>query len=619
MKEVAFNEILGKDGIFIDGDWVESKDQDINGDVRLVQLADIGDGYFIDKSNRFLTQQKAKELKCTFLKEGDILIARMPDPLGRACIFPKLNIPCVTVVDVCIIRPDKDLVFAQWLKFLINSYEFRNRINKYITGTTRQRISRGNFSKLTFKLPSRSTQIHIANILTKAKNQITQRKESIRLLDEYLKSTFLEMFGDPALNIKKWEKKTLKKISIRFSDGPFGSNLKTEHYSEKGIQVIRLQNIGINHFIEDDISFVKELHYENVLKKYTCYPDDIVIATMGSPNVRASIVPKHLKVSINKADCVLCRVNTDLANPYYVSFLLNQNGFLHLASSFMHGQTRTRISSGQLANILIPIPPIELQTQFAQIVEKTEALKGQCQNSLQELENLYGSLSQRAFRGELEINNEENLRIAAEPISQYRIKASSTIPSNKRGFAKQVLGGKIVSLYKDDKNFTRIKFQKIQYLAEHIIEEDLQWNYYRQTAGPYDNKFMHSVALKLKHNKWFEERNYKYYPLEKSGDIEYYFHNYFGTKSEKLNNLFHLFKNSTEKFSEAVATIYAVWNNHIILCQEFNKENIKRDFFEWSDRKEDLFTEDEYEKALLWMQKHNIIPTGFGELIKERK
>jgi len=81
-------DLVGKEGVFVDGDWVESKDQDPNGDVRLIQLADIGDGIYRDKSARFLTNQKAIALNCTFLEQGDVLIARMPDPLGRTCIFP---------------------------------------------------------------------------------------------------------------------------------------------------------------------------------------------------------------------------------------------------------------------------------------------------------------------------------------------------------------------------------------------------------------------------------------------------------------------------------------------------------------------------------------------------
>ena len=95
-SKVTLPDLIGQTGIFVDGDWIESKDQDINGDVRLIQLADIGVGVYLNKSNRFMTTAKAKILKCTILKPGDILIARMPDPIGRACIFPGEEMPCVT-------------------------------------------------------------------------------------------------------------------------------------------------------------------------------------------------------------------------------------------------------------------------------------------------------------------------------------------------------------------------------------------------------------------------------------------------------------------------------------------------------------------------------------------
>ena len=84
----VIGDVLGGASIFSDGDWVESKDQDPKGDVRLIQLADVGDGVFRDRSNRFLTTSRARELRCTVLSRGDVLIARMPDPLGRACLFP---------------------------------------------------------------------------------------------------------------------------------------------------------------------------------------------------------------------------------------------------------------------------------------------------------------------------------------------------------------------------------------------------------------------------------------------------------------------------------------------------------------------------------------------------
>ncbi len=98
-------DILRDAELFTDGDWVESKDQDANGDVRLIQLADLGDGVWLNRSKRYMTSAKAAALKCTFLQDGDLLLGRMPDPLGRCCVFPGDTKPCVTVVDVCVIRP----------------------------------------------------------------------------------------------------------------------------------------------------------------------------------------------------------------------------------------------------------------------------------------------------------------------------------------------------------------------------------------------------------------------------------------------------------------------------------------------------------------------------------
>jgi type I restriction enzyme S subunit len=72
----SIQDLVGENGLFVDGDWVESKDQDPNGDIRLIQLADIGDGFYRNRSNRFLTNKKAIELNCTFLEKGDLLIAR---------------------------------------------------------------------------------------------------------------------------------------------------------------------------------------------------------------------------------------------------------------------------------------------------------------------------------------------------------------------------------------------------------------------------------------------------------------------------------------------------------------------------------------------------------------
>ncbi|RME58750.1 hypothetical protein D6779_05820 [Candidatus Parcubacteria bacterium] len=153
--------------VFTDGDWVESKDQDPEGDVRLTQLADIGDGEWLDKSARFLTAKKASELRCTFLREGDVLVARMPDPLGRATVFPGDSMPCVTVVDVCILRPNPTRFHSTFLMHAINTIGVRWQIQRYATGTTRKRISRGNLGKVVIYCPPLAKQIEFGSFADK--------------------------------------------------------------------------------------------------------------------------------------------------------------------------------------------------------------------------------------------------------------------------------------------------------------------------------------------------------------------------------------------------------------------------------------------------------------------
>jgi type I restriction enzyme S subunit len=176
-------ELLAEAEVFVDGDWVESKDQDPNGEVRLVQLADIGDGIYINKSARFLNRQTAIRLKCTSLKIGDLLIARMPDPLGRACIFPGDPKESVTVVDVCIIRPARTGPDPVWLMCSINSRGFRGLIAREATGTTRERISRGNLSRLRIIAPPFALQRDFARRAAAVEKLKTAHRASLAELD----------------------------------------------------------------------------------------------------------------------------------------------------------------------------------------------------------------------------------------------------------------------------------------------------------------------------------------------------------------------------------------------------------------------------------------------------
>ena len=179
--------LVGREGVFKDGDWVESKDQDPNGDVRLIQLADIGDGEFRDRSSRFLTYAKALELRCTFINKGDVLVARMPDPLGRACIFPGDKKKSVTVVDVCVVRPEMDDISKRWLMYFINAPAFRAAVASLQSGSTRKRISRKNLAKISLPVPPSDEQKRIVAEIEKQFSRLDEAVDNLKRVKANLK------------------------------------------------------------------------------------------------------------------------------------------------------------------------------------------------------------------------------------------------------------------------------------------------------------------------------------------------------------------------------------------------------------------------------------------------
>jgi type I restriction enzyme S subunit len=149
---------------FVDGDWIESKDQSESG-IRLLQLADIGIREFINKSSRFVSEETFKRLRCFEVLPNDVLIARMPEPIGRACIIEDIGQKMITAVDCCIARVDNSHSFNRYLLHLLNTREFLHNANLLASGTTRQRIARKSLEEIKVPKPELGVQLKIAKEL----------------------------------------------------------------------------------------------------------------------------------------------------------------------------------------------------------------------------------------------------------------------------------------------------------------------------------------------------------------------------------------------------------------------------------------------------------------------
>ena len=391
---IPLADVLFDAEVFTDGDWVETKDQDPNGDVRLTQLADVGDGRWINKSTRFLTSEKARQLKCTYLRSGDLLVARMPDPLGRCCVFPGDSMRCVTVVDVCVIRPNQHRVDNRYLMHVINAPYGRRGISRHIAGTTRRRISRKNLGKVEIPLPPLAEQRRIARILDTADALRAKRHEALAQLDTLLQSIFLDMFGDPVTNPMGWEEPRLEDLCKKVIDCPHS----TPRWTESGVVCLRTSNLGKGEWKWTDTRFVSEEDYTERTRRGQILPNDIILSREGTVGVLA-LVDDGMRLCMGQR-LVQLRVNDSQLAPRFLLNLLLHSLAPEQLGRLMAGSTSKHLNVKELRKLPVLLPPLEIQRRFSAIAESVERQKARQRAHLAELDTLFASLQARAFRGD---------------------------------------------------------------------------------------------------------------------------------------------------------------------------------------------------------------------------
>lgn len=247
LKNLAGNELNS----FTDGDWIESPYIKDHG-IRLVQTGNIGDGFFRNENKKYISEADFKKLKCKEILSGDVLICRLADPIGRACILPPLNNKAITSVDVTIFRPDKQKVNRYFIKEAINFPPTRNKILSVSGGSTRQRINRSNLGNIEILLPPLSEQQKIADILSTFDEKIDVIDAQIAKTQELKKGLMHELLTRGIGN-KKLRASPLGEIPESWQVVKLGNlgkliggvAFKANEFNNDGLgfQVIRMSNI----------------------------------------------------------------------------------------------------------------------------------------------------------------------------------------------------------------------------------------------------------------------------------------------------------------------------------------------------------------------------------------
>ena len=322
---------------------------------------------------------------------GDILMS-VRAPVGSVNIC---NQKCIIGRGLSAIRPHANLN-NYFLYYYLKCNE--QNVASLGTGSTFQAITQTTLKRLEVPLPPLDDQIRIATLLSKVENLIFRRREQLKQLDELLKSVFLGMFGDPVRNEKGWERVTIRDL---ISEAKYGTSKSAEGGQYK---YLRMNNISTNGFW--DFTSLKYIDIDNYeVNKYSLVRNDLVFNRTNSKELvgKTAVYSSDEKVIIAG---YLIRVRTKPeANPWYIwGYLNSKAGKLRLFNLCRNIVGMANINAQELQDIPILKPPIDLQNQFAAIVAKVEALRGWYTQSLTNMESLYGTLSKKAFKGELDLS-----------------------------------------------------------------------------------------------------------------------------------------------------------------------------------------------------------------------
>jgi type I restriction enzyme S subunit len=367
----------------------------------------------LGNSKRRITQKALNDKKVVVLKPNTILLGCIGD-IGKIGLIKE---SASSNQQITGILPKEEIVNSEFLYYWLKNN--KNRLRDTSTSAIVPILNNKQLSTIKIEFPeSIEDQIRIAGILTQAESLIVQRKESITLLDELLKSTFLEMFGDPVRNEKGWDKDSFDNLVDSDCPLTYGIVQPGEEFAN-GVPVIRPVDLTKTYI---DITGLKLIDpkISDKFKRTLLKGKEILICVRGTTGV----------VALASKELVDCNVTRGIVpiwfshnyNTFFAFGLLKSKSINNEIQSLTYGATLQQINLSDLRKIKLINPPIDLQNQYGLIVKKVETLKNEYEASLKELENMYRVLSQKAFKGELKVKeytNNEELGMVAETEGGY--------------------------------------------------------------------------------------------------------------------------------------------------------------------------------------------------------
>lgn len=341
------------------------------------------------------------------LRDGDVLFnsTNSPELVGKSALFRETGEPTVFSNHFLRVRPKVDLLdggyLVRWLNVLWNRRHFETRCAQWVNQAT---FRKDDLLSIRVPLPPLTEQRRIAAILDKADAIRHKRQQAIQLLDELLGSAFLDMFGDPVTNPKGWPIVTIGEVAADrglIVDGPFGSSLKPECYVGTGVRVIRNVNIKPGRFDTSEFKFVTAEKFED-LRRSEVVPGDVLISTKGTVG-NVCLMPNLPGPSLLSATGTV-RVRLPNEDPLRGAFLvaqMNTNHYRTYIASLQAGSNQQYLNLSAIRSMRVIAPSLAVQDRYLEIERRLDHVRGDHKRATAAKDDMFASLAQRAFRGEL--------------------------------------------------------------------------------------------------------------------------------------------------------------------------------------------------------------------------
>lgn len=370
----------------------------VSNGIPLVTSKNLKNGYIDFSECNYITQEDHENFsKRSFVENGDILYA-MIGTIGNPVIVNTDKV--FSIKNVALFKfNQKDKIFNRYFYYFLNSDISHKQLAQLSRGGTQKFVSLGNLRNLEIPLPPLEEQRRIASILDKADAIRQKRQQAIAKLDELLQATFIDMFGDPLDNPKKYQMMTLGSISS-FENGDRSNNYPSgADVVQEGIPFLSTKNIKGNFFDSSNMQFITQEKF-NKLSRGKVSNGDILITLRGTLGSTCIYECEYPQAFIN-AQMMIIRANQNFMSNRFLHIILSSEAMQKHLKSIGNGAAVQQLTATQLKNISIITPDRNNQEIFIKFYESLQNQKSLLKRALNNADDFFKSLQHRAFNGTL--------------------------------------------------------------------------------------------------------------------------------------------------------------------------------------------------------------------------